>query len=127
MNEVDGTKSTSVGWELVGGLPPGEQVWMMAGAAMVGIIIGALLAAMYFRPGLLAMIAQLKSIVLIAAGVGFSVWGILSLSLGEPFTPPFESLVLFRSPAECLAWGSGLLTAGVLYLVFSFVGFRSRS
>jgi hypothetical protein len=128
MNPVQTTGPSGQVWEMNEGIQMAAEFWLVVGiAGGIGLMLGALLAAMYFRPELLAMVAKLKSILFIAGGIGLLVWGILSLSLGETFAPPFETVSLFRSPIECLAWGSGLLTAGILYLVYGFVGFSSRS
>ncbi len=97
-----------------------------SGVLAIGILLGAIVATMYFRPHLLAMIAQGKAIVFLAFGVGLLIWGTLSMSVGGPFDPPFDWIQLIRTPAEAIAWGAGLMTAGVATLVFSFVGFGRR-
>ncbi|MDP1564540.1 MAG: hypothetical protein Q8M16_24430 [Pirellulaceae bacterium] len=98
------------------------------GVLAIGLLLGALAATMYFRPNLVAMIAQGKAIGFLAIGVGIMVWGTISMSVGGPFDQPFDWVNVIRTPAEAIAWGAGLITAGVAFLVFSFVGFgRSRA
>lgn len=105
-----------------------EQTIRYGGVLAVGFLFGALVASMYFRPNLVAMIAQGKAIVFLALGIGVLVWGTISMSVGGPFDQPFDWIHVIRTPAEAIAWGAGLITAGVTSLVFSFVGFgRDRS
>lgn len=105
-----------------------KDAFAYGGVLVIGFMLGALAATMYFRPNLVAMIAQGKAIVFLSVGVGVLIWGTISLSVGGPFEQPFVWVNLIRTPTEAIAWGAGLITAGVASLVFSFVGFgRSRS
>jgi len=96
------------------------------GSAAIGFVLGGLTAVAYFRPHVMAISAKIKAVLFMGAGVGLLVWGISTLSLGETFNPPWIEINLIRSPMEAMAWGAGLLTAGVLFLVFSFLGFGHR-
>jgi hypothetical protein len=110
-------------------LSPEHQMgpWVLAlGSAAIGFILGCLTAVAYFRPHVMAISAKMKALLFMGAGVGLLVWGVSTLSLGETFTPPWTEINLIRSPIEAMAWGAGLLTAGVLFLVFSFLGFGHR-
>lgn len=101
--------------------------WILAlGSASIGFVLGTLTAVAYFRPHVMAISAKIKAILFMGAGVGLLAWGISTLSLGETFTPPWPGLNLFRTPIEVMGWGAGLLTAGILFLVFSFLGFGHR-
>jgi len=104
----------------------GGQSVSLLGVASIGFVLGVFATICYFQPDLLAVLAKLMSIVFLATGVGVLVWGILSVNLEEPVHPPFNSVMLMRSTAECIAWGSGLLAAGLLCMVFGFVGFRRK-
>lgn len=110
-------------------LAPEHQMgpWVLAlGSAAIGFILGCVTALAYFRPHIMAISAKIKAVLLMGAGVGLLVWGISTISLGEEFTPPWIEINLVRTPFEAMAWGAGLLTAGTLFLIFSFLGFGQR-
>jgi hypothetical protein len=103
-----------------------ERIMAYAGVLAIGVLLGSIAATMYFRPQLIAMIAQGKAIVFLAVGVGLLIWGTVSMSIDGPFDQPFDWIHVLRTPAEAIAWGAGLIAAGVASLVFSFVGFGRR-
>lgn len=96
------------------------------GTFALGVLIGAILAAMYFRPILIPIVAQAKAIVFLSLGVGLLTWGIIAMSIGATHPQPFEWIQLIRTPAEAIGWGAGLITAGTVALVLSFTGLGRR-
>ena len=94
---------------------------VFAAGVILGLLAGSVATAAMFYPGLAKAIARVKAVGLLAVGVGLLVWGIVCLSGGQEFKAPFE-LSVMRSAVECIAWGSGILAAGVLSLVLGFVG-----
>jgi hypothetical protein len=103
-----------------------ERFMAFGGVFAVGVLMGAILATMYFRPNLLATMAQLKAIAFLGLGIGILVWGTISLSVGGPFEKPFSEVTLIRTPAEAIGWGAGFIAAGVVSLVISFTGLGRR-
>ncbi|MBL8890747.1 MAG: hypothetical protein JNL67_12280 [Planctomycetaceae bacterium] len=102
------------------------RVLAFGGTLAMGVLIGAILATMYFRPGLIAIFAQAKAMVFLSLGVGLLTWGIIGLCTGVPHDQPFDWITLLRTPAETIGWGAGLITAGTVALVLSFTGLGRR-
>lgn len=102
------------------------RLMAFGGTLAIGVLLGAVLATMYFRPSLIAIFAQAKAVVFLALGVGLLTWGIIGLSTGTPYTQPFERIQLLRTPTEVIGWGAGLITAGTVALVLSFTGLGRR-
>lgn len=98
---------------------------LLVAGILVGMIIGSIWTAAVFYPPLAKGIARVKAVALLALGAGLLVWGIVSLASGDEFLQPFDRSPI-RSPVECIAWGSGILAAGILSLLYGFIGVFPR-
>jgi hypothetical protein len=87
----------------------------------LGIVLGWLTLGSYVQPAIGRICARLFAVVAISSGVGFLVWGIIAQTLRQEFHP-ILGYVVFTQTSEVLALGSGLLLAGIVTLVLSFVG-----
>ncbi len=97
---------------------------------LLGVIVGWLTLGCYHNPAVRTMVAGIGRTVVwafavaaVSAGTGFLVWGIVAQARGEPIVfYPLPGHQLFRGSVEAIAWGAGLLVAGVAAFVLSFLG-----
>jgi hypothetical protein len=92
--------------------------------ALVPILVllaGGLLVWCYFKPAVGRFLARIFAVVAMAGGVGLLVWGILAAARRET---PTADLLFDLGTSGIIGCGAGLLTAGLVALVLSFI--RSR-
>lgn len=96
------------------------------GLVAVGFLIGVLVASAFFRPAIATVLIRIKSATFLSIGVALLVWGMMCLISGEPFDRPFAYPNIIRSATECIAWGAGFLTGGIVYLIIGYAGLFPR-
>jgi len=96
------------------------------GLVAVGFLVGVLVATAFFRPAVATVLIRIKSATMLSLGVGLLAWGIICMISGEPFARPFAYPNIIRSAIECVAWGSGMLTGGIVYLIIGYAGLFPR-
>lgn len=99
---------------------PTDLAFLCAGI-LVGLLMGIAGTSAVFYPKFAKGIARVKGVALLAVGTGLLVWGIVALSTGSEFKPPFHTNFM-RNAVECIAWGSGVFLIGLLSFILGFVG-----
>jgi hypothetical protein len=97
-----------------------RQYVVIAGILLVGMVFWGLIDPVVGR-----RLARIFAVIAMGLGTGVLVWGIIGAATGERLRPPFGSN-LITEVSEAFAWAAGLLTGGILALVFSFIG-RTRN
>jgi hypothetical protein len=97
---------------------------------LVGLLLGVLLGWLslwtFLNPAVGRFCARIFSVVTLSVGAAFLVWAITSIALRESIRP-LAGLNIVTETSEALAWGAGLLVAGIASLVLSFIGRRKTS
>ncbi len=94
----------------------------LEGIAFVILVGVALFAWCLVKPRVGRIVARVLAVVAVGTGVGALTWGICAATFGDPVRAMSALPGFLAAPGDAIGLGAGLLAAGIMALVLSFIG-----